>query len=173
MGRLANPLIRSWSADSATEGLDVTELTAFVGHSFTEDDKLLIRKFTDFFDQTHRIRPDFSWCHAEVAEPTALAKKVLSLIERCNLFIAICSRKEQVVRKHNSSFIARLSGKSVETEWKTSDWIIQEIGLAIGRGISVIILLEEGVRRPGGLQGDVEYISFSRENPNGCFGKFM
>jgi hypothetical protein len=151
----------------------VTEFKAFVGHSFTEDDKHLIRQFTDFFDQTHRIRPDFSWCHAEIAEPTALAKKVLALVENCNLFIAICSQKEKVLRKEISGFYARLTGKSIEFEWKTSDWIIQEIGLAIGRSIPVIILLEEGVRRPGGLQGDVEYISFTRENPNGCFGKFM
>ncbi|CAN7340725.1 tetratricopeptide repeat protein [Bosea sp. LjRoot237] len=151
----------------------MTEIRAFVGHSFTENDKHLIRKFTDFFDQTHRIRPDFSWVHAEVAEPTALAVKVLSLVQDSNLFIAICSRKEKVVKRERADFLARITGKSVELEWKTSDWIIQEIGLAIGRQIPVIILLEDGVRKPGGLQGDIEYIPFLRQNPDSCFGKFM
>ena len=33
--------------------------------------------------------------------------------------------------------------------WKTSDWVIQEIGLATGRGLELILLVEDGVRRPG------------------------
>jgi hypothetical protein len=30
-----------------------------------------------------------------------------------------------------------------ERVWKTSDWIIQEIGLAIGKGVKLILLIEE------------------------------
>ncbi len=52
----------------------------------------------------------------------------------------------------------RLANDS-ELEWKTSDWIIQEIGLAIGRGMHCCLLVERGVRPPGGLQGNLEYIT--------------
>ena len=57
--------------------------------------------------------------------------------------------------------------------WKTSDWIIQEIGLAIGRGCKVILLVESGVRHPGGLQGSLEYIEFDRSAPEKAFKKLL
>jgi hypothetical protein len=56
---------------------------------------------------------------------------------------------------------------------ETSDWVIQEIGLARGKNLSLILLMERGVRKPGGLQGDVEYISFDREAPEKAFGKIV
>ena len=55
--------------------------------------------------------------------------------------------------------------------WKTSDWIIQEIGLAMGRDCKLILLVESGVRPPGGLQGVVEYIPFERSAPEKTFPK--
>lgn len=58
-------------------------------------------------------------------------------------------------------------------EWKTSDWITQEIGLAIGRGMDLMILLEKGVRRPGGLQGNHEYIVFERSAPEKTFTQIL
>lgn len=39
--------------------------------------------------------------------------------------------------------------------------------------MSVIILLEDGCRRPGGLQGDVEFITFDREAPERAFGRIL
>src|SRR5690606_18368303 len=60
-----------------------------------------------------------------------------------------------------------------DLEWKTSDWIIQEIGLATGRDMHVILLVENGVRKPGGLQGSLEYVPFSREAPEACFDTLL
>src|SRR5436305_2023268 len=57
--------------------------------------------------------------------------------------------------------------------WKTSDWITQEIGLAIGKGLNLILLIEDGVRNPGGLQGNIEYIAFQRASPEEAFGKLL
>jgi len=56
---------------------------------------------------------------------------------------------------------------------KTSDWIIQEIGLAVGLNMDLILLLENGVREPGGLQGNIEYIPFNREAPEKSFNKIL
>jgi hypothetical protein len=57
--------------------------------------------------------------------------------------------------------------------WKTSDWIIQEIGLALGKGLDLMLLVENGVRSPGGLQGNVEYIPFDRASPEKSFSKIL
>lgn len=155
----------------------MTEIRAFVGHSFTEDDEEVVRRFTDYFDSLSRLGIDFSWEHAEPAEPRILADKVKSLISDKNLFIGICTRKERAIP--NASLKPALLNKSVlkapesTFSWKTSDWIIQEIGLAIGRGLELILLIEEGVRSPGGLQSDVEYVEFDRLAPERSFKKLV
>jgi hypothetical protein len=51
--------------------------------------------------------------------------------------------------------------------------MIQEIGLAIGRRMDLILLVESGVRQPGGLQGNLEYITFDRNSPEKSFGKVL
>jgi Flp pilus assembly protein TadD len=153
------------------------EIKAFVGHSFTEGDEQVVRKFTDYFDSVMRSHPQFSWESAENAEPRILTDKVLRLIEDKNTFIGICTRKEQVAPANRLRPLLLQPGSwkigKAELTWKTSDWIIQEIGLAIGRRLNVILLVEEGVRDPGGLQGDIEYIPFNRAAPERAFGKIL
>jgi tetratricopeptide (TPR) repeat protein len=155
----------------------MAEIKAFVAHSFSEDDASIVQSFLRYFDQVKKLRPDFSWEHAEAAEPRELAQKVLSIIADKNVCIAICTKKERVIAPTmlSETLFPRdaLKGKASDFEWKTTDWIIQEIGLALGRGLSLIILLEEGVRRPGGLQGNIEYIEFSRSDPSKASGKIL
>ena len=152
-------------------------IKAFVGHSFTSDDEAVVDKFLKYFDQLRLSLPDFQWVSARSAEPSELASKVLRLTKNCNTFIAVCTCKELVGSA--SSFSPRFfSAESLAVAkdavaWKTSDWIIQEIGLAVGRGLSIIILLEENCRRPGGLQGDVEFIPFNRESPESSFLRIL
>lgn len=151
-------------------------LKAFIGHSFTADDEGLVREFLKFFDQIKEMNIGFSWEHAESAEPKDLADKVLRLIEDKNLFIGICTIKEAAITPQKLS--PTMWGKNLKAsadyfEMKTSDWIIQETGLAIGRGMDLILLVENGVRRPGGLQGNKEYIPFDRNSPEKSFGKVL
>ena len=121
--------------------------------------------------------PGFSWENAKPAEPKELSKKVMALIEDKNLFIGICTKKERVIddEKLKSKLLCRgeQCGKNDDFSWKTSDWIIQEIGLAFGRGMDVILLVEEGLRLPGGFQGNLEYIQFNRKSPEKSFGKIL
>jgi tetratricopeptide (TPR) repeat protein len=151
----------------------MSQLRAFVGHSFTENDKEVVEKFLNYLDTLKESGIVAEWKHARAAQPRDLREKVLELIGGKNVLIAICTRKERVVDDNNlrSAFMRPgvLKGEARSFEWKTSDWIIQEIGLAIGREMSIVVLLEQGVRKPGGLQGDIEYIPFDREVPEKSF----
>lgn len=152
------------------------ELRAFIGHSFSDGDDPVVRAFLDYFDQLQGMSFGFSWDHAKVAEPKILAEKVLSLIQGRNLFIGICTKKELVIERdklREGRITKELKSTPDNFYWKTSDWIIQEIGLAIGKGMNLILLVEEGLRPPGGLQGNLEYIAFDRQAPEKSFGKIL
>jgi tetratricopeptide (TPR) repeat protein len=147
------------------------EVRAFVGHSFTDDDKVVVGQFIEFFNTLAKFNSSFSWVHARAAETKQLAEKVSALIQDKNHFIGICTKKERILHNGRASrlFSNLLIFNSQELQWKTSDWVIQEIGLAIGRNMHLILLIEEGVRKPGALQGDVEYINFTRQAPERSF----
>jgi len=155
----------------------MNQLKAFVGHSFTSDDEAVVRAFLKFFDQVKNMDIGFNWEHAETAEPKELAEKVLRLVEDKNLFIGICMSKEAAIQSDKLSR-GLLNNKILKAEemhftLKTSDWLIQEIGLAKGRNMDIILLVEQGVRQPGGLQGNLEYITFERHSPEKSFGKVL
>lgn len=155
----------------------MTSLKAFIGHSFTADDETVVRSFLKYFDQIAGFNIGFEWEHAESAEPRDLAEKVLRLMEGKNLFIGICTKKEATISVDKLS-VANSDEPILELRhehilWKTSDWIIQEIGLAIGKGMELILLVEQGVQQPGSLQGNREYITFDREAPEKTFGKIL
>lgn len=159
----------------------MSQLNAFVGYSFAKEDEAVVRELTKLLDSIAKVMPEFSWDHAEAAEPKELSVKVREKMKGKNLFIGICTAREQVVRAAEpSALFARwfLPNNQVAVdrssiEIKTTDWVIQEIGYALGKGdMDLILLLEDSVtRRPGGLQGDLEYIPFSRSEPAKCFDK--
>ena len=152
-------------------------IKAFVGHSFTEDDSEVVRKFLVFFDRVRDMDIGFSWDHAEAAEPKVLMQKVREKMEGKSLFIGICTAKERVIDTEKLSSVfwdkKSLKGKREAFSNKTSDWIIQEIGFAVGRGMDIILIHESDLRDPGGLQGDLEYIFFYREAPEKSFTKIL
>jgi hypothetical protein len=120
------------------------EIKAFVGHSFAPDDAAVVDAFLRYFDDINRFHPLFSWVHAQEAEPRELVDKVLSLLEGRNLFIGICTKKERVISpgalKSGLFSMNSLVGKESDFQWKTSDWVIQEIGLAKGQGMALMLL---------------------------------
>jgi tetratricopeptide (TPR) repeat protein len=155
----------------------MTRIRAFVGHSFATDDEGIVNAFLKYFDSLSRSSINFTWTHAEPAEPKALAAKVTVLLAECNVFIGVCTRKERVIAPNSLSETLLLrgfmKGSTRDFLWKTSDWIIQEIGLAIGKEMNLILLLESDVQEPGGLQGDIEYIRFNRDRPADSFQKIF
>jgi tetratricopeptide (TPR) repeat protein len=152
-------------------------LQAFVGHSFRDQDKSLISVFCEHFNNLAKANLGFTWDHAVEAEPSPLSDKVLAKIEGKNVFIGICTKNELAIGDNSvrPGFFRKnmRHATAQEFRWKTSDWIIQEIGLAVGRKMNIIIFLEENVREPGGLYGNIEYISFSRSNPQASFDKLL
>ena len=140
---------RSWKTAS------MSPIKAFVGHSFTAEDSEIVEKFLKFFTRLEKMNAGFSWVHAEAAEPKQLADKVMTLIQDRNLFIGICTKKELAVRPERLSKLPLLNKQYAniqDLEWKTSDWIIQEIGLAKGRNLEILLLIENGVRKPAAFR---------------------
>ncbi|MGA7563411.1 MAG: hypothetical protein WBW55_09425 [Desulfobaccales bacterium] len=146
----------------------MNKIVAFVGHSFEQADIGVVQKFLDFFDHIKEMPIGFTWDHAQWAEPKLISEKVKEKMEGKNLFIGICTSKEQTTIPSNlkQAFINKniLKVNKLNLELKTSDWILQEIGFAVDRGMKIMLLLEEGVRKPGSLQGDLEYIPFNRND---------
>ena len=75
----------------------MTKIRAFVGHSFVDDDAGVIGKFLLYFDQLSKSSLDFSWEHAEAAEPKALAEKVMRLMSDKDVFVGSCTRRERAI----------------------------------------------------------------------------
>jgi tetratricopeptide (TPR) repeat protein len=156
--------------------LAMPEIKAFVGHSFADNDKAVVNIFIEHFHTLAATLHGFSWDHAQQAEAESVAGKVLAKIQDKNVFIGICTRSELVMAdkpRFRIPAIGLVRLNEIELQRKPSDWIIQEIGLAVGPQMKIIIFLEEGVRRPGALFGDVEYIPFSRERPQDSFDKLL
>lgn len=155
----------------------MSTIRAFVGHSFLQEDGPLIQAFLKYFNQVKKIDPRFSWDHAESAEPIDVPEKVLRLFSDRTLFVGICTKNERVIKnnllKKSLWYPRRLFAIENEFQWKASDWLVQEIGLAIGLKLPLVLFMEEGVRTPGGVQGSIEYIEFSRQSPERSFGRFL
>jgi tetratricopeptide (TPR) repeat protein len=156
----------------------VENINAFIGHSFEEVDREIVRAFLDYFTTlSNSPGLNFCWEHAEEAQTMAISKKVKEKILGKNLFIGIFTKKERVIKNHllKKSLLKPKVLVSDESnyEWKTSDWVLQELGYCLGKEMSAIILLEKGVRPISGLQADHEYIEFDRTNPTLSFERIF
>ncbi|MDP1677844.1 MAG: hypothetical protein Q8L88_13385 [Bacteroidota bacterium] len=152
------------------------KIRAFVGHSFLEKDKAIVECFLKYFG-TLSDSVDFEWEHAEKAAPDGLAEKVKSKMQNKNLFIGICTAKEKSIdplKLKNGLFRKkRLYGNEEDFSWQTSGWILQELGYAIGKDMEILLIIEDQINGIHGLHGDLEYISFSRNNPSDAFQKIL
>lgn len=156
---------------------NVNKITAFIGHSFIEDDASVISKFLNFFDKIKDLGIGFSWEHAEGAEINILSEKVKEKMKKKNLFIGICTKRDYAISpkylKKGFFQTTFFKGPEHNFEWKTTEWIIQEIGFALGKEMDLILLVEDGVQRLGGLQGEIEFIAFNRNEPEKAFPKLL
>ncbi|WP_295133828.1 tetratricopeptide repeat protein [uncultured Reyranella sp.] len=148
---------------------------AFVSHSFLDQDAPVVEKFIKLFNHVEALHPQFKWDHAIRAEPRSLSEKVIRVFQDKNTLIAICTKREQVYvpsRPTAGLWGLRLVADA-ELTWKTSDWILQEIGFAKGRDLTLIVFLENGVVRPAGITSDLQTIPFDRANPEAAYADFM
>jgi hypothetical protein len=58
----------------------MSEIRAFVGHSFAKEDEAIVTAFLNYFRTLEKTQLNFSWINAEWAEPVELTAKVLRLM---------------------------------------------------------------------------------------------
>lgn len=125
-------------------------MKVFIGHSFNNEDKIIVNKLRELIVDTFK----FEWLTGETAENIGVSEKVKKRISECDLFIGVFTKGKPLynglLKKPNA--------------YTTSAWVIQESGFAIANCKQIIFLFEEGLDSSLGLQGDLEYIPFNRNN---------
>lgn len=113
------------------------KLGIFVSHSMGENDKGILD------DLEKRLGPGVELFVAEwnPSPGQPLKRKIQRALLKSDLVLAILSK-----------------------DGARSEWVNQEIGFAIGNGKTVIPMRERGVS-PKAFIGDLEWITFDRENP--------
>jgi hypothetical protein len=87
-----------------------------------------------------------------------ISEKIKRRIDEQYLFVGVFTRRDKIARK---------------AEWTTSPWVIDEKAYASGKGKKLLLLKENGVSSIGGLQGDYEYIEFSRDTLEALIFKLL
>lgn len=85
----------------------------------------------------------------EKPKADTVSKKVRERIESSAIFVGIFTRRERIRSRR---------------EWTTSSWVIDEKAYALAKGKTLVLLRENGVQSIGGIQGDYEYIEFTRDS---------
>jgi tetratricopeptide (TPR) repeat protein len=149
------------------------KLQAFIAHSFNEErDGNVIRAFLDYFLSLKDIL-GLEYEHADRVEAKAISQKIRDKMEGKNLFIGIFTAKNHRIEQGNlKTYLPIINyGKKELFSKGSSDWIIQESGYALAKGMQLLFLVEGGVDVDTALQGDLEFIVFKRDNPSECFKK--
>jgi hypothetical protein len=116
-------------------------LRCFVSFRFDEHSKALALELRNFMELA-----GLEFISGLGYEPRSVSEKVLDRLKgRINLFIVILA-----------------SGAD-------SAWLHQEIGVAKGRGLPVMVLREDGAGFDEGLLSDIEYASFPKGQISGVF----
>jgi tetratricopeptide (TPR) repeat protein len=121
----------------------IREVPAFVGHSFSDDDREIVDQIKTFLTKLG-VRCD----SGARPEPKGISEKILQRIRAADLFVGIFTRRDL----------------QPDGTYTTSSWTIDEKGAAIAEGKKLLLFVEEGVNGFGGLQGDYEYVPFQRND---------
>lgn len=116
--------------------------TAFVAHSFAPADKTVVNCVTRCLKEIG-LKVETG----EKPKANKISEKVKKLINGQYLFVGVFTRREKISR---------------QSRWVTSPWLIDEKAYAVAKDKKLILLKEGGVNSIGGIQGDYEYIEFSR-----------
>jgi len=117
--------------------------TIFVGHSFAEDD-------LPFVDSVIETLQSIGLQVVTGEKPKAdrISEKVKRLIDEQHMFLGIFTRRDKL---------------EARDAWTTSAWVLDEKAYAYGKGRKLILLKEADVESIGGIQGDYEFLPFTRD----------
>lgn len=126
---------------------------AFVGHSFASEDADIANYIIATLEAA-----GITTTTGEAPRAGSVSDKVKAQIEANQIFVGIFTRRDKIAGKE---------------EWTTSPWVIDEKAYALGRGKKLILIKEQGVGSIGGIQGDYEFIEFSRDALHMALVKLM
>jgi hypothetical protein len=118
--------------------------SAFIGQSFSKTDAAINSAVGGVIDAY-----GLKVITGEAPKADSVSKKVRERIEAASIFVGIFTRRD------------RLKGRN---EWTTSPWVIDEKAYALANRKKLILLREAGVQSIGGIQGDYEYVEFTRDD---------
>ncbi len=118
--------------------------TCFVGHSFAKTDKSVNEAIAAFLTSL-----GMKVVTGEKPKADSISEKVKREIDDQAIFVGVFTRRDKIARKQ---------------EWTTSPWVIDEKAYAIGRRKKLILIKESGVGSIGGIQGDYEFLEFTRDD---------
>jgi hypothetical protein len=118
--------------------------TAFVGHSFADRDREVVQSVIETLTAL-----GIAVVTGERPKADRISEKVKSLIEAQDIFVGIFTRRDKIARRR---------------EWTTSVWVVDEKAYAYARSKKLILIKEDGVESIGGIQGDYEFLDFSRSD---------
>ena len=109
----------------------------------------------------------FEYEDAKEGEIRPISEKVKEFILRHEIYIGVLTKRYpiwQAPASWHERWLYRL-GSYVPQKWTTSEWVIEEIGFAIGKDRKVLLLIEDDVNFPtSDLDGDTQWVPFSRTN---------
>lgn len=117
--------------------------SAFVGHSFLPNDKGVAVCVTNTLTVL-----GIAVVTGEKPKAERISEKVKRLIDGQYIFVGVFTCRDKIARKK---------------EWTTTSWVVDEKAYAVGKNKKLVLVKEEGVGSIGGIQGDYEFIEFSRD----------
>ncbi len=140
-------------------------LSAFVGRSFLEADKKVWHDLRDILDSHKSI--GFEYEDGKEGQIRPISEKVRELILRHEIYIGVLTKRYPIWELPSSWHGRWMSplGSYTPKKWTTSEWVIEEVGFAIGKDRKILLLIEKDVNFPTtDLDGDTQWISFNRQN---------
>ena len=121
------------------------KIIVFLSFSFNEKDKDLVSGFIDLLT-IH----NFQVVTGEKNPIGSLSKSIVGKIRSATIFVVVMTKRD---RKENKKFT-------------TSSWLLEEKGVAIALDKPCLMLVEDEIdeKEIGGIQGDDQRLSFSRNN---------
>lgn len=125
-------------------------MKAFIGHSFDDKDIEIVKKIKEHIESLN-VKCETG----EKPQHGFVSEKIKKRIINNDIFVGIFTCDKKILLENRKP--------SKEDFYATSNWVIQESGFAIAENKKLIFLVEKGIYKFPELQGDQEYILFSRD----------
>ena len=145
-GRVVIPLKQAGTTRTASPVTSSRQLdlptSAFLGHSFDAVDSEIV----ECVKSTLQLL-GITVITGERPRADRISEKVKRFIDGQPMFVGLYTRRDKIARK---------------SDWTASPWVIEEKAYAVAKRKKLILLKEHGISNIGGIQGDYEYIDFTR-----------